>query len=137
MQTHLSLLKKMSWLGLLAFVGLLDKSLAQPRGRGFMPDSAQIAASVDTMAQKLTLSKEQKEKFSKIYFTSFEEARKAFEQNRGDFQAIREARLRINEKRDGEVKALLNDEQKKLYDKIIAEQQEQMRKRMQERGWRN
>ncbi len=79
-------------------------------------------------------SKEQKEKFGKIYFASFDEARKAFEQNRGDFQALREARTRINDKRDADVKALLNDEQKKLYDKIIAEQQEQMRKRVQERG---
>ncbi|MEK7728093.1 MAG: hypothetical protein AAB354_06730 [candidate division KSB1 bacterium] len=137
MRSHPSLFKQMCWLGLIVLVGMLDNSFAQPRGRGFMPDSAQITAIVDTMALKLTLSKEQKEKFGKIYFASFEEAKKAFEQNRGDFQTMRETRTRINEKRDGEVKALLNDEQKKLYDKIIAEQQEQMRKRMQERGWRN
>ena len=102
-----------------------------------MPDSAQIAASVDTMAMQLKLNKEQKEKFGKIYFASFAEARKAFEQNAGDFQAIREARMKINEKRDNEVKALLNEEQKKIYDKLLAEQEAQRRKRMEERGWRN
>lgn len=122
----------------LALLCLCVDSFAQPpRGRGFMPDSAQIAATVDTLAQKLALSKEQKEKFGKIYFASFDEAKKAFEQNQGDFQTMREARIKINEKRDAEVKALLNEEQKKIYDKLLAEQEEQRRKRMQGRGWRN
>jgi len=41
--------------------------------------------------------------------------------------------MKINEKRDGDVKALLNDEQKKLYDKFLQEQREQMQRRM--GGW--
>lgn len=135
MQTRLSFFRVLLGLALLFFS--VDSFAQPPRGRGFMPDSAQIAASVDTIAMKLKLNNEQKEKFGKIYFASFAEARKAFEQNAGDFQTIREARMKINEKRDTEVKALLNEEQKKIYDKLLAEQEAQRRKRMEERGWRN
>lgn len=112
---------------------LAETGLAQPpQGRG-MFDSTRTAAMVDTLAKKLSLSKDQKEKVGKIYFAAFAEGRKAFEQNQGDFQAMREARLKINEKRDNEVKALLNDEQKKLYDKFLAEQRAQMQRRLGER----
>lgn len=100
-----------------------------PQGRG-MPDSARTAAMVDTLAKKLTLSKEQKEKVSKIYFVAFAEGRKAFEQNQGDWQAMRETRMKINEKRDNDVKALLNDNQKKLYDKFLEEQRQRFQQRM-------
>jgi hypothetical protein len=109
---------------------LAETGFAQPpQGRG-MFDSTRTAAMVDTVAKKLTLSKEQKEKVSKIYFAAFEESKKAFEKNQGDWQAMREARMKINEKRDTDVKALLNDEQKKLYDKVLEEQRAQMRGRM-------
>lgn len=98
-----------------------------PQGRGF-PDSTRTAATVDTLAKRLTLSKEQKEKVGKVYFAAFNEARKAFANNSGDFQAMRETRMKINEKRDTEVKTLLNDEQKKLYDKFLQEQRERMQR---------
>lgn len=122
---------------LLLFLHTQTGHAQPPQGRGFMPDSTQIAAMVDTMSMKMSLSKEQKEKFGKIYFASFAESRKAFEKNRGDFPAMREARAQITEKRDTEVKALLSDEQKKVYEKILQEQREQMQKRMGERRWRN
>lgn len=107
-----------------------NTSLAQPpQGRGF-PDSTRTAATVDTLAKRLTLSKEQKEKVGKVYFAAFNETRKAFTNNSGDFQAMRETRMKINEKRDTEMKALLNDEQKKRYDKFLQEQRERMQQRM-------
>jgi hypothetical protein len=137
MKTRTQAVKWALLLSAFLLVIFAETGFAQPpRGRGML-DSTQIAAMVDTMSQKLSLSKEQKEKFGKIYFAAFAEGRKAFEKSQGDFQAIREARRQINEKRDNEVKALLNDEQKKIYDKILQEQQEQMRRRMRERGWRN
>jgi hypothetical protein len=95
-----------------------------------MFDSTRTAAMVDTLAKKLALSKEQKEKVGKIYFAAFEESKKAFEKNQGDWQAMREARTKINEKRDNDVKALLTEEQKKIYDKFLQEQREQMQRRM-------
>lgn len=109
---------------------LVETGFAQPpQGRG-MFDSTRTAAMVDTLAKKLTLSKEQKEKVGKIYFAAFEESKKAFEKNQGDWQMMREARMKINEKRDNEVKALLTDEQKKIHDKFLQEQREQMQRRM-------
>jgi hypothetical protein len=133
MKTIFQIAKRVCWLCLPALFLLAEIGFAQPpQGRG-MFDSTRTAAMVDTLAKKLSLSKEQKEKIGKIYFAAFAESRKAFEQNQGDFQAMREARRKINEKRDAEVKALLNDEQKKLYDKILEEQRAQMQRRMGER----
>lgn len=112
-----------------------SNALAQPpQGRGFgPPDSTRTAAMVDSLTKKLSLSKEQKEKVGKVYFAAFNETRKAFANNNGDFQTMRETRMKINEKRDADVKTLLNDEQKKLYDKFLQEQREQMQRRM--GGW--
>ena len=113
------------------FFSANDSFAQPPQGRGFgPPDSSRTAAMVDTLAKKLSLSKEQKEKVGKVYFVAFNEARKAFATNSGDFQAMRDTRMKINEKRDTEVKTLLNDEQKKLYDKFLQEQRERMQQRM-------
>jgi hypothetical protein len=116
----------------LTFIGANTGFTQPPQGRGF-PDSTRTAATVDSLVKKLSLTKEQKEKVGKIYFAAFHESRKAFEKSQGDWQSMREARIKINEKRDAEVKALLNDEQKKLYDKFLQEQREQMQRRM--GGW--
>lgn len=115
------------WLCLAAFFLFSAHGFAQPPQSRGAPDSTQIAATIDTLAQRLSLTKELKEKVGKIYFASFTEGRKAFEKNRGDWQAMREARMQIDEKRDAEIKALLNDEQKKLYDKFIQEQRQRRR----------
>lgn len=129
-KTFLTLTSAMSF-ALLLFGA--NNSFAQPpQGRGF-PDSTRTTAMVDTLAKKLALSKEQKDKAGKIYFAAFNETRKAFANNSGDFQAMRETRMKINAKRDTEVRALLNDEQKKLYDKFLQEQREQMQRRL--GGW--
>lgn len=126
MRQYSQILKLACWC-LPALFLFVDLGFAQPpQGRG-MPDSTQIAATIDTLAQKLSLTKELKEKVGKIYFASFAESRKAFEKNRGDWQAMREARMQIDEKRDAEIKALLNDDQKKLYDKFIQEQRQRRR----------
>lgn len=137
MKTLSQAVKQVCLLSLPVLFLLTGTGFAQPpQGRG-MPDSARTAAMVDTLAKKLTLSKEQKEKVGKIYFAAFEENKKAFEKNQGDWQARREARMKINEKRDNEVKALLTEEQKKIYDKFLQEQREQFQRRMGERRPRN
>lgn len=130
MKTFKRFLSAVGMLCLVASLGGANNGWAQPpQGRGF-PDSTRTAATVDSLAKKLALSKEQKEKVGKVYFAAFNEARKAFANNSGDFQALRETRMKINEKRDTEVKALLNDEQKKLYAKFLQEQRERMQQRM-------
>jgi len=135
METVSQIAKRACLLCLPALFLFAETGFAQPsqgRGRGF-PDSTQTAAMVDTLAKKLSLSKEQKEKVGKIYFAAIAESRKAFASNSGDFQAMRETRMKINEKRDNDIKALLNDNQKKIYDKILEEQRAEMQRRMGER----
>lgn len=135
MLTIKPVLSSLCMIGLAIMFFSTNTGLAQPpQGRGFgPPDSTRTTAMVDSLAKKLSLSKEQKDKVRKVYLAAFNETRKAFANNSGDFQAMRETRMKINEKRDADVKALLNDEQKKLYDKFLQEQREQMQRRM--GGW--
>ena len=48
----------------------------------------------------------------------------------GDFRAMRNTRRQIAEKREKDLKALLNDNQKEAFEKIIEEQRNKMRERM-------
>ncbi len=111
------------------FLILTENSLAQPPQRRVLPDSSQIAAMVDTLSTKLTLSDSLKNKVHEIYIASFEKIKIAIEKNRSDFRKMRNARREINEKRDIEIKALLNDEQKIEYDKFLQKQREQFQRR--------
>lgn len=108
---------------------------AQPQRRQ-MPDSTQIAIMVDSLGAKLSLSDSVKSKVSEIYFASFDTMEKMLAENRGDFMAMRDARQKVTSKRDEEIKALLNDEQKKVYEKIVSEERKQREERMRQRRGR-
>ncbi|NIR51904.1 hypothetical protein GWO43_25355, partial [candidate division KSB1 bacterium] len=67
-----------SVLSALIFVMLTAEADAQPfRQRGIL-DSSRVAARVDTLAAKLSLSDSVKAKVREIYFASSEEMRQAF-----------------------------------------------------------
>ncbi len=112
--------------------GLPTSSPAQPRARMF-PDSTRINAMVDTLAARLALSDSVKSKVREIYFASFENMRKEMQKNRGDFRAMRKTRKKILDERDEKIKALLTDEQKKKYDKLLEAERQRMRERMSRR----
>ncbi len=108
---------------------LVGTTLGQPQGRA-LPDSSQIVVMVDTLASKLSFSDSVKSKVNEIYFASFVELKKELDKNRSDFRAMRNTRREITEKREKDVKALLNDNQKEAFEKIIEEQRNKMRERM-------
>jgi len=85
---------------------------------------------VDTLAAKLSLSDSIKNKVNEIYFASFVELKKELDKDPGDFRAMRNTRRQIAEKREKDVTALLNDNQKGAFEKIIEEQRNKMRERM-------
>ncbi len=85
---------------------------------------------VDALAAKLSFSDSVKSKVNEIYFASFVELKKELDKNRSDFRAMRNTRREITEKREKDIKALLNDNQKEAFEKIIEEQRNKMRERM-------
>lgn len=95
-----------------------------PRGGGMMPDSARIVQMVDDLAKAVSLTKEQKEKVTPIYFNHFSEMRQMREKSQGDRSAMRESMDKLRTKLDQDIKALLTDNQKKDYEKFTQEQRE-------------
>ncbi len=108
---------------------LIGTTLGQPQ-RKALPDSSRIVTMVDTLAAKLSLSDSIKNKVNEIYFASFVELKKELDKDPGDFRAMRNTRRQIAEKREKDLKALLNDNQKEAFEKIIEEQRNKMRERM-------
>ena len=108
---------------------LVGTTFGQPQRRA-LPDSSQIVVMVDTLASKLSFSDSVKSKVNEIYFASFVELKKELDKNRSDFRAMRNTRREITETREKDVKALLNDNQKEAFEKIIEEQRNKMRERM-------
>ena len=107
---------------------LVGTTLAQPQRRA-LPDSSQIVVMVDTLASKLSFSDSVKSKVNAIYFSSFVELKKELDKNRSDFRAMRNTRREITKKREKDVKALLNDNQKEAFEKITEEQRTKIQER--------
>ena len=69
-------------------------------------------------------------KVKAIYFANYSLAKKDFEKNTGNRQAMKESRLKLTEMRDKEIKAILSEEQKAKYDIVVKELRDQRQKRM-------
>ncbi len=129
MQASNRLIKYTDLFCIIMILTLVGTTFGQPQRRA-LPDSSQIVVMVDTLAAKLSFSDSVKSKVNKIYFASFVELKKALVKNRSDFRAMRNTRREITEKREKDVKTLLNDNQKEAFEKIIEEQRNKMRERM-------
>lgn len=129
MQASNRLIKYTDLFCIIMILTLVGTTFGQPQRRA-LPDSSQIVVMVDTLAAKLSFSDSVKSKVNKIYFASFVELKKALVKNRSDFRAMRNTRREITEKREKDLKTLLNDNQKEAFEKIIEEQRNKMRERM-------
>lgn len=90
----------------------------RPDGPPSMPDSTQIVKMVDELSEELALSDEQKAQLVKLHIAHFDTLKEMREKNRDDREGGREAMRASMEAFDGQVKALLTDEQKTKYDEI-------------------
>ncbi len=129
MQASNRLIKYTELFYIIMIFTLVGTTFGQPQIRA-LPDSSQIVVMVDALAAKLSFSDSVKSKVNEIYFASFVELKKELDKNRGDFRAMRNTRREITEKCEKDVKALLNDNQKETFEKIIEEQRNKMRERM-------
>ncbi|NQV36472.1 MAG: hypothetical protein HQ509_00515 [Candidatus Marinimicrobia bacterium] len=84
-----------------------------------LPDSKQIVQMVDELATALSLTEEQKTKVSEMHFAHFEEAKDQMEKSKTSRNNDRHAMDALRKEFEEQVKAVLNDEQKKQFETFI------------------
>lgn len=97
---------------------------AQQRQRSTPEERAK--RQTETLVERLSLTKEQKEKVYDIYLKSAQAAAKL---DNSDREKMREAMQKSQKERDTEIKAILTEDQQKKYDEVQKEMQERMRNR--------
>lgn len=90
-----------------------------------LPDSTQVAQMVDELAESLDLSADQKEQVSVLYFAHFAEAQAEMSDNSGDRDDHRDKMAALRREFEGDVKALLTDEQQAEFDELAKERRPQ------------
>jgi hypothetical protein len=77
---------------------------------------------VDKMTKDLSLTKDQQTKALAIFTKSSESMRKLFEENQGDFEAVRPAMQKVRQETDDQLKKVLTKDQYEKYAKERASQ---------------
>lgn len=106
---------------------------AQQGGGRKMPSPEERAKrNTDRLAEKLTLTEDQKTKVSTIFLDQATAVDKIREAGSGDREATRAQVLKLSDETDAKIAAVLTADQKKTYEAWRAEQKEKMKNR--ERG---
>ncbi len=96
------------------------------------PNNRQIQKMVNDLSQRLKLTEEQEAKVRKLFEEHFESANKLHKQRKMAPEKMESMRKEFESK----VKALLNDEQKKAFDKFMQEQRRRGAARRSQ-GWQS
>lgn len=103
---------------MLVFTGSM---FAQPRGGDHqpppLPDSTEIAQMVDELAARLELTVEQKNQIDKLFRDHFSEVKQRMEKGRVPREEMEALRAELEKA----VKALLDNDQRKEFDKFMKE----------------
>lgn len=97
---------------------------AQPgpgRGAPMVPDSAGIAKMTENLDEAVGFTAEQKTEVKTLLTAHFETLKKQMENPSGNREEMRAARMESRNKLEDDIKKILNDEQKKKYEKYISE----------------
>ncbi len=110
-------------------------SFAQKQGRPANPKSPEekSARQTEELTKRLSLNKEQIEKIKLINLESDKKMKDLRDQKLADKKAMMVKHKQINENRALEIKKLLNDNQKKEFDKMIQERKSKMKEDRSER----
>lgn len=95
----------------------------RPQGPPPIPSDEQISDMVTELSKELTLTDEQGEKVSDLYFDHYEKVAEQQELNKGKKGEGREAMQEINKELEDGVNALLTDDQQKIYESYLKQQQ--------------
>lgn len=119
--------KKLSILIILAFLST-NITLAQerqqdrPQGPPPVPNDEQIEKMVTDLSKELSLTEVQEEKVSDIYFDHFEKVAEQQEKNKGKRGSGHEVMQKLNSDFEADVKELLTEDQQKLYEAYLKEE---------------
>jgi Spy/CpxP family protein refolding chaperone len=88
-----------------------------------MSDSCRVQLRVDDLVKELSLSEKQRKEIETIHYAHISEAKKLHKEyeSKNDCVEERNARIQLKEKMDAEVKKVLDNEQKTMYDEFIKE----------------
>jgi len=102
---------------------LSANAMAQPDQRQrrppMLPDSTQIVKRVNELSSALSLSKNQKEKLTKLHYTHFKQAGELLKKDKSDRENNRNKMETLRKEFEEQVKSLLNDDQKKKFENFL------------------
>lgn len=119
--------KKLSLLFILAFFSA-SITFAQgnrqdrPQGPPPLPNDEQIEEMVTELSKELSLTENQEEKVSEIYFDHYKEVEALQENSSGNREANRKIMQNLNTELENSVKVLLTEDQKKIYESYLKNQ---------------
>jgi len=114
----------------LLFTSVLVQAQPDPgRGGPMVPDSAGIAKMVDDLDKSVGFSADQKTEVKNLLVAHFEKVKKQMENPSGNRAEMRSARRELRSKLEEDIKKMLNDEQKKKYEKYISERRKNFGRR--------
>ena len=105
---------------------------AQPgpgRGAPMVPDSAGIAKMTDNLDEAVGFTASQKTEVKNLLVAHFEKVKKQMENPSGNRAEMRSARRELRSKLEEDIKKILNDEQRKKYEKYISERRKNFGRR--------
>ncbi|HAB51623.1 MAG: hypothetical protein A2315_06855 [Ignavibacteria bacterium RIFOXYB2_FULL_35_12] len=113
-------------LALVSGIFLLSANiLAQPDQRPHQPptppDSTRIVKMVNELSTALSLSKDQKEKITRLHFAHFQEAGELMKKDKAIHENNRAKMDALRKEFDEQVEALLNNDQKKKFEEFFKE----------------
>ncbi len=94
------------------------------RNQHEMPDSCHIQLMVEHLAKELLLTNDQKQKILQINYAHMSDFKAIKTKYKNDCVGEEEAHKQAIQKKDDEIKAVLNDPQKAKFDEILNERQE-------------
>lgn len=108
---------------------IVNAQQGRQQGPPQAPTDEQIEEMVANLAKKLSLSDEQEERVSDLYFEHFDEVSELQKQNKGSRGGGREAMQELDSELEENVNGLLTEEQKELYASYLEEQKSKRGKR--------
>ncbi len=119
---------------LIAFVSTMTLSNAQQRGGGQRDPNERAKRSTEQMTERLSLTEDQTKKVEAINQEAADKVTEVFASASGDREAMRAVMMDINKEKDKKLKAVLNEDQWKEYEKMVEEQRQ---RRSEGNGGRN
>ncbi|MBN1924560.1 MAG: hypothetical protein JW798_01885 [Prolixibacteraceae bacterium] len=108
--------------------------IAQPPGPGQFDPEEMVKRQTEQMVEDLSLNDDQTKKVEAINRKYGEKTREMFQSAQGNFEGMREKMETIREEKNGELKAVLTEDQYNKYIEIEKKRMEERRNRWREGG---